>query len=76
MEIKKINFEKYSSVNSWFIAGKIEGFDNLRYFIYPIRDGIEIIDPNFNKIKSSSVENAKIYCQKDFDERIKNLIEK
>ena len=74
MKIKELIFEKFSGTFSYFIVGKIECYKNIRYYIYIFENKFEVIDWNEEKHYFVTVEEAKEFCQKDFNEKIKNLI--
>ena len=74
MKIKELIFEKFSGTFSYFILGKIEGYKNIRYYIYIFENKFEVIDWNEEKHYFVTVEEAKEFCQKDFNEKIKNSI--
>lgn len=72
IKVKQIEFSDHDS----FTVGKIEGTNQIRYYIY--KEGEKFITIDIQSIKHSfnSIEKAKKFCQKDFENFINNLIEK
>ena len=48
MKIKELIFEKFVGTFSYFIVGKIEGYKNIRYYIYIFENKLEAVDMEFS----------------------------
>ena len=76
-KIKKLEFSEYvgNHASSSFTVGRVHGTNQIRYYIYKEVDTYRACDIQSNVHSFSSIDKAKEFCQKDFENFINNLIE-
>lgn len=75
MEIKRLVFFTVAGMHSNFMVGRLEDNQILNYFIYR-ESNIIVIDLFSEKHYFNTIDEAKEFCQKDFEKFVNSLIEK